>query len=615
MKIMFAVLPSQSTHFIPYGICIVATVAKYAGLNVQIMPGHRNEAFVDYCIRLADEIRKQNIDVVAVGGHSTHYTHFECLIRKAKDAGAITVLGGIIVDSLPELVASNIGADYCIYGEGEYTFVELIETLQNGMDVSKIPGLVYFQNGQLTKTTPRDCVPDLDVLPFIDGELCHYDWSIQQDAVLPIELSRSCPYSCTFCYKIKGSSYRAKSLERFFSELDHYISQYGEKIKEIFLLDDLFCADKSRLLSFCMRIKDYKILFSAYIRADLVDEECIIALKQAGIKQLYVGIESASNRILTSMRKNTTVEQVDEVFALAEKHDMVVTGKLIIGDVEEDIDTVKESEAFYFKHVYKHNVYIALLRVYPGSKVYQYAVSNGIIQDELSFLEDSCPPVNVSRVPDKFFSLFEEKYRAYDNARFITRQLRVEESGRIGFIGIDGAWSFTTSRFSCICSNCYMRIENLDSNKFLVRTNCPYCHIEIINASPASTNSFPVDGLTAHLVRNLSELQFDKYHGSRIIIWGLNDLVRHLLIASQTLRNTLVKIVDVNYRDFAQESYCGLSVEHPDALEGLQFDYILTPTVARRGEVVQSLRNMGFNEPKFIEIEPSLVNSSKNCHG
>ena len=82
MKILFAVSTFNRVHYsVPYGIATVATFAKNAGLDVKIIFASETETAYEFNTRLSNEIKKQNINIVAVGGHSVHYSQLEELIR------------------------------------------------------------------------------------------------------------------------------------------------------------------------------------------------------------------------------------------------------------------------------------------------------------------------------------------------------------------------------------------------------------------------------------------------------------------------------------------------------------------------------------------------------
>ncbi|MCL1996115.1 MAG: B12-binding domain-containing radical SAM protein [Defluviitaleaceae bacterium] len=607
MKIMFAV-PTYCTvnGFVPLGIGIVATVAKNAGFDVQVLLGKEGEPVSTYNERLVAEVKKQKIEIVALGTVSNYYIHTKTLLAMAKDAGAITVLGGFIVDSSPEVVPLNIGADYCVYGEGEYTFVELVNALIDGdTDISKINGLVYVRDGKLITTPPREYVHDLDSLPFIDGDLCHYEDSLENNSRLLVSFSRSCPYSCTFCSKLKGARYRMKSMEQCFREIDYYVEKYGNKIKELAIVDYLFSANKNRLLQFCERIKHYNMPFSMALRVDLVDEECLIALKEAGLHHVVYGLESASNKVLQSMGKGYTIEQAENTLALTEKHGIKMRINLIIGDIEEDLNTFSESENFFWRYAKKYDTVVVKMIVFPGTQLYRYALDKQLIKDELKYLEGGRFHVNVSKLPDTFYDLLYDKLNAYKFSKEMATRRPLEKADIDLTVDIAGKVSY-----GCYCPSCYsyVKLDKIEANLTMpiaAHVNlvallhlCPVCSQYM---EPRYSRTFMTNEINFGLVSRFSEVYFEKYQGSRIVIWGVTDVIRRLIIASDTLRKMIVKIVDIQHHKHKNELYCGLPVESPETLRGFHFDYVITPVVHRRNDIEQALEDMGVTA-KFIEI-------------
>jgi glycosyltransferase involved in cell wall biosynthesis len=138
----------------------------------------------------------------------------------------------------------------------------------------------------------------------------------------------------------------------------------------------------------------------------------------------------------------------------------------------------------------------------------------------------------------------------------------------------------------------------LTENGYVLMQENGYCSPHIL----ARHDFYNIETAKSTMIKNLTNIYFKKYVGSRVVVWGVNDIIRHLISVSKILRDALVKIVDINYENFTQETYCGLSVEHPNALKDFQFDYIITPTTKRRGEIIEHCHKMGIS-PKFIEIE------------
>jgi radical SAM superfamily enzyme YgiQ (UPF0313 family) len=373
-NILFSIAPFNiDIGAYPYGLAIIGTMTKQAGYEVQSLVSHLNENNSEYSLRFLDYISNKGINIVALSATSMYYPETKHLIKLAKSKGCITVLGGYIVSAQPELITANIGADFCVYGEGEYTFLELIDALENGKDLKKIDGLLYLENEIVVKNHPRKPIKKLDMLPFIDLSL--FDFSVFS-SILMILGSYSCPYNCTFCYRSPDIPYREKNLDRLFLEIDYYLQHYRNFVKEIHFMDDLFMVNKTRVLEFCKRIKAYKLpFFIQGSRVDFVDEEIISVLKDAGCYAIFFGIESANDNILKSMNKNITFQQIKNAFELSVKHNIMPVGRLIFGDKEDDENTIQDSLRFFIENILKYRIFLGPIVLLPGTAIYNYAIS------------------------------------------------------------------------------------------------------------------------------------------------------------------------------------------------------------------------------------------------
>ena len=164
-----------------------------------------------------------------------YYNPFFPIIKKifaaAKEANPdiITVAGGGAVTSEPLVFAEASGVDYGIIGEGEISDVELVQTLVNGGDVSKVKGIVYKTENGYKLTEPREVIEDLDTIEFpcyegFDVEKyldiqnishTYYTYYVDKPRIMPMTLARSCPYQCKFCFHPVGNRYRTRSLDNF----------------------------------------------------------------------------------------------------------------------------------------------------------------------------------------------------------------------------------------------------------------------------------------------------------------------------------------------------------------------------------------------------------------
>ncbi len=407
------VLSVGDGYSFPLGIAYVSASMKRAGHRVATL--NLNHRHGDVQEIIAQEIRDHQIDVVATGGLSFQYSTIRSVLDAAKQANpkVITVVGGGIITSDPETAMTALeSADFGVVGEGEITMVELCRALEAGSDPADVAGLIFrAADGGWQTTMPRGDITALDSLPWPDYEgfelrkLLDSSPSIsglnRKNTVFMIA-SRSCPYNCTFCFHTVGRGYRQRSLDSFFAELDQMVAQYD--IGYICLADELFSHDLQRVKDFCRKIKPYNIRWWAQFRVDGVTPELIEVVKDGGCDVMSFGLESADNRILRSMRKHTTVEQIEAALKLVCEAGISMAGAFIFGDIEETWETANNTLEWWRRHR-EYKIDLNLISVYPGSYLYEYACTHGIIRDRVAFLRQGCPQVNVSKLSDSQFGI------------------------------------------------------------------------------------------------------------------------------------------------------------------------------------------------------------------
>lgn len=396
----------------PLGLAYISSALKNKGFDVSCLNLNHYDSAVKKLV--TDTIKSKSIDVVLTGGLSVHYSQIEQVINdvRSNKPEVVTVLGGGILSSNPEPIFRALKPDYGILFEGEETVVSLAQHLEHGEDVADVAGLVYWNRNQPFFTKQQKFIANLDSIAWPDYEGfeadkylnwqmandSHFLYSFDQPRMLPMISSRSCPFSCTFCYHPLGNKYRVRSLDDFFSELKHLQNRF--KINIVAVYDELFAMDTKRLVDFCNRIRGTRLKWIAQIRVDArIDDGIMQLLKDSGCFVLGFGLESASNRILASMNKHTNVAQMESILAVTKQHKIGIQGNFIFGDVEETQETANETLAWWKQH---QDYQIALTPIYPysGTKLYQIAFERGLIKDAIAFQKTKYPIVNVSKLAD-----------------------------------------------------------------------------------------------------------------------------------------------------------------------------------------------------------------------
>ncbi|MCX7716151.1 MAG: B12-binding domain-containing radical SAM protein [Endomicrobia bacterium] len=234
--------------------------------------------------------------------------------------------------------------DYAFVGESEVGFKKLVEKLSGSKNFSysEIEGLVYRIDGTVYKTR-QVFVENLDVLnpPFWDGvKPQRYPLSPQgryfkQYPICSINISRGCPYKCSFCagYRITGNKVRYRSIENVVEEIILLYEKFG--IKEFHIVDDNFTFDKEYVINFCKKIIELSLNITFVcpngVRLDTLDDEVLSLMKKAGFYILHIGIESASNRILKYMHKGLNKQTIINKLTKFKKLGFDLCGYFIFG--------------------------------------------------------------------------------------------------------------------------------------------------------------------------------------------------------------------------------------------------------------------------------------------
>lgn len=347
-------------------------------------------------VRIIDAIAEQLdfpslLDTVSVAPHFIGITATTMTVKSALEYAAlcrvkfprtIIVLGGVHPTLMPEDVLINKNVNFVIRGEGEYSFLKLI----NGMDIDKIPGLSYKRDGNFFHNPYGELIKDLDTLPFPAYHLLpvlKYKATLGSYKRLPVISmisTRGCPGKCTFCLgSYLGGHVRMHSVKYLIEEIKMLQRDYG--IKEISFYDDTFTTYKLKVQEFCRQILTEKmdLTWVCFARVDFIDEETLKLMKQAGCHQIMYGIESGNEQILKNIKKMTSLDKAKEMVALTKKIGIECRAAFMLGNPGETEETMQQTLDF----AKKLDPDIALFNIttpYPGTEMYAWADKNNYLK-------------------------------------------------------------------------------------------------------------------------------------------------------------------------------------------------------------------------------------------
>jgi len=239
---------------------------------------------------------------------------------------------------------SDMGADiYVIEGQGELTLSKIVECLKKGGDLSTVPNIAYWQDGELHRT---GVVPENNSLDenFIDWR------SFPEEDLGPTiqtRTARSCAFKCSFCnYPTRAGALSLTSLDVIEKEIDSMMALGN--VKNMVFIDDTFNVPFPRFKDICrlMIRKKYPFNWFSYFRCSNSDEEAIELMAESGCKGVFLGIESGSPTILKNMNKAATIEKYAQGIEWLRQHGIMTFGSFIVGFPGETEETVQETVQF-----------------------------------------------------------------------------------------------------------------------------------------------------------------------------------------------------------------------------------------------------------------------------
>jgi len=374
--------------YVPLGLCYIAASLEQAGHDVDILDMNSH--------RVLDRAMMKRIEqspLVGIGGLVTEYTEVVRLVKVIKGANEnkIVVLGGPLATTHSEELLVASGADVAVVREGEQTIVEMVGAIEQGSSKKLIKGIVYQDKGRVTAHPPREPEKDLDsithparhLLDMSQYSTHHFQTFGTKTPKMKSSTmitSRGCPYKCTFCSKeIGGLKWRARSPEDIISEMRELREDYD--IRGFVFNDDTFVVNKKRVMNFCTLLEKElpDVVWYCNGRVNLMDEEMIQAMAKSGCVGIAYGIESGNQGILDSVKKQITIEQVEQIVALTKKYGIHVTGYFMLGILGDTRETIQETLDFAEKldlDFYGFGITSPI----PGTEMYAQAVERCLVE-------------------------------------------------------------------------------------------------------------------------------------------------------------------------------------------------------------------------------------------
>lgn len=333
-------------------------------------------------------------------------------LMKEINPKVITVLGGPHATAFKsKIFETDKVFDIVVYGEGEHTLLDIVDTLNSGRSLADVRGLVYRNDSKIVANSHRPYIQNLDEIPFPDRDLLPRNWQnlyrpnlarIKRWPVTSMITSRGCPFRCAFCDRNTfGKKFRAHSAEYVVDEIEMLVKKYG--IREIAIEDDTFSINKKRVVQICEQLirKNLNLTWSCLARVNTVDKSLLELMKRAGCWLIGYGLESGSVKVLEKMKKDITLEQARQAIHWSNKIGLHIRGFFIIGHPGETPDSVMETIK-YAKSLPLHSATFCLMFPIPNTETYNMATSGEYGSFKMNFDQFSGHPNDPNFVPRGF---------------------------------------------------------------------------------------------------------------------------------------------------------------------------------------------------------------------
>lgn len=343
-------------------------------------------------------------------------------IAKGRYPDIPIVWGGRHPTLLPDDTVQNEFVDIVVRGQGELTFAELIRTIENSGDLSKVLGITYKDSGKVISNPDRP-FEDVNNFPPLPYNLLDIEKHIARTRLgkrtIGYITSMGCPFHCGFCAEqsVFGRRWSALTAQRVIEDMRNLVKKYS--VDSIILSDSNFFVSEKRVKDICEGIRDLHISWGQVNgRADTLVKYALSTwriMQESGLQYILAGAESGLDECLEIIQKEATVNDTFEFTRIAKNYGVRIQFSLFIGapglekkySIEDELKSTLEL-IYQLHKINKDSEFLLFVYApYPGTPLYEAAKQLGF-KEPSKFEEWGHFDLNerhIPWVPDKYARL------------------------------------------------------------------------------------------------------------------------------------------------------------------------------------------------------------------
>ena len=372
--------PKAEFYTMPLALTALASCVDRSRFDVVIVDGRLEQDAMSRVLQESEDALCLGLTVLT-GAPLRDALDVTQAVRRASPTCPV-IWGGWHPSLFPLETLEQAGVDAVVQGQGEHTFVEIVERLSGGASLEGVPGAA-------SHGTPNALRPIVDVntLPAHDYEHLDVEAYFRRKGQRQLDYvtSQGCRFRCTFCADptVYRRSWSGLAPERVGHELAHWVRKFG--VRDVGFQDETFFTQSTRVAGIAEELlrRSLNITWMATMRADQgsrLDDGVWSLCRDAGLRRVMVGLESGSREMLDWMKKDVTIEETLETAERCRTFGVEALFNLIVGFPGEPPESVEETLAIAKRLRSmgpEFQVAIFYYKPYPGTEITETLARDG----------------------------------------------------------------------------------------------------------------------------------------------------------------------------------------------------------------------------------------------